>query len=65
MKPEELRVAGVMAWAIVWSVIAVSLVTTVSNWVLLVGSGVLPPLMMLRMWAASAQTVPAHIPKAQ
>ena len=63
MKPEEVKMAVVMAWAIIWSVIAVSLVTSVSNWILVVGAGVLPPLMILWMWHPSVQAVPAHIPK--
>ena len=61
MKLEDMKVAVVIAWALVWSVIAVSLASSVSNWILLVGSGVLPPLMILRMWHPPARTVSARI----
>ena len=66
MKPEEMKIAVVIAWALVWSVVAVSLVSSVSNWIMLVGSGVLPPLMILRLWHPRAQSVsvPAPIRKA-
>lgn len=58
---EQMKIAVVIAWALIWSVIAVSLVSSVSNWILLVGSGVLPPLMILRMWHPPARTVSARI----
>ncbi len=59
MTPEEIKGAVVTAWGLIWSVIAVSLVTSISGWVLLVGAGVLPPLMILWMWHPPAQPVPA------
>jgi hypothetical protein len=61
MKPEDMKIAVVIAWALVWSVIAVSLVSSASNWFLLVGSGVLPPLMILWMWHPAARTVFARV----
>ncbi len=61
----DMKIAVLIAWTLVWSVIAVSLVTSVSNWILLVGSGVLPPLMMLWMWHAPAQAVPVGIREAR
>jgi len=60
MKPEEMKMAAVIAWALIWSVIAVSLVTSVSSWILLVGAGVLPPLVIVRMWHPLARTVLAN-----
>jgi hypothetical protein len=57
MKLEDIELAVVLAWALIWSVIAVSLVSSVSNWILMVGSGVLPPLMILRMWRPPVTTV--------
>jgi hypothetical protein len=48
-----------MAWAIIWSLVAVSLVSSTRNWIMLVASGVLPALMILRMWHPPAQTVSA------
>ena len=65
MKPEDMKIAVVIAWALIWSVIAVSLVSSASNWILLVGSGVLPPLMIVRMWHPPARTVSASIREAR
>jgi hypothetical protein len=65
MKPEELKMAAVIAWAIVWSVIAVSLVSSASSWVLAVGLGVLPPLALALMWHPLAQPVPATVREAR
>ena len=61
MKPEDLEIAVVLAWALIWSVIAVALASSPSNWVLLVALGVLPPLLILRMWRPPLCTVPARI----
>ena len=65
MNPEELKMAAVIAWAIVWSVIAVSLVSSASSWILVVGLGVLPPLVIVRMWHPFARPVPVSIPRAR
>ena len=65
MKLEDMKIAVVIAWALIWSVIAVSLVSSASSWILLVGSGVLPPLMILRMWHPPARTVSASIREAR
>ena len=65
MKLEDMKIAVVIAWALIWSVIAVSLVSSVGNWILVVGSGVLPPLMILRMWHPPARTVSARIREAR
>jgi len=55
-----MKIAVVMAWAIIWSIIAVSLVSSAGNWILLVGAGVLPPLAIVRLWHPFAQAVPAR-----
>jgi hypothetical protein len=60
MPVEDIMAAAVIAWALICIVIAVTLTTSVSSWALLVGSAVLPPLLMLRMWPL-ARTVPARI----
>jgi hypothetical protein len=65
MKPEDMKIAVVIAWALIWSVIAVSLASSVSNWILVVGAGVLPPLMILRLWQPAVQTVSARIREAR
>jgi hypothetical protein len=61
MNREELQIAAVIAWAIIWSVIAVSLVSSASSWILMVGLGALPPLVIVRMWHPLVRTVPAVI----
>ena len=65
MKLEDMKIAVVIAWALIWSVIAVSLVSSASSWILVVGSGVLPPLMILWMWHPAARTVSARIREAR
>jgi hypothetical protein len=58
MQLEHMRAAVAVAWVLTWGVIAVSLnVSSASSWILLVGSGVLPPLMLLRMWHPPARTM--------
>ena len=58
---EDMKTAVVIAWAIVWSVIAVSLVTSFTSWIVVVGSGVLPAFVMMKMWHPLERTVPAII----
>ena len=65
MTLEDMKTPVVIAWALIWSVLAVSLASSASSWVLLVGSGALPPLMILWMWQPPARTVPAVIRKAR
>ena len=65
MTVEDTKLAVVIAWALIWGVIAVSLASSVSNWILMVGSGVLPPLMILRMWHPPARTAPAAVREAR
>ena len=65
MTLEEMKISVVIAWALVWSVIAVSLVSSASSWFVLAGSGVLPPLMILWMWHPVARTVTARIREAR
>ena len=60
----DMKAAVVIAWALIWGVIAVSLVSSASSWILVVGLGVLPPLMILRMWPP-ARTAPAGIREAR
>ena len=62
---EHMKIAVVIAWALIWSVIAVSLASSVGNWILVVGAGVLPPLMILRMWHPPGRAVPAGIREAR
>ena len=61
MTLEEMKISVVIAWALVWAVIAVSLVSSASSWFVLAGSGVLPPLMILWMWQRAARIAPAVI----
>jgi hypothetical protein len=61
MKPEEVKMAVLIAWALVWSVMAVSLVSSVSGWILVAGLGVLPPFLIVRMWRPPVQIVPLPV----
>jgi hypothetical protein len=46
-----MKTAVVGAWVLAWGVMALSVnLSSASSWILLVGSGVLPPLVLLRMW---------------
>ncbi len=65
MTPDDMKTAVVIAWALIWSVVAVSLVSVVSSWFLFVASGVLPPLMILWMWHPAARTVFASLREAR
>jgi hypothetical protein len=65
MELEDMKIAVVIAWALIWSVIAVSLVSSAGNWILVVGLGVLPALMVWRMWQPVARTVAARIREAR
>jgi hypothetical protein len=65
MKSEELTMAAVIAWVLIWGVVAVSLASSVSHWILLVGAGVLPPLMIVRMWHPPVRTVPVGTRRAR
>ena len=62
MQLEHMNTAVVVAWVLTWGVIAVSLNVSSASWILLFGSGVLPPLMLLRMWHPPAQTMSESIP---
>jgi hypothetical protein len=58
MQLEHVKTAVVGAWMLAWGVMALSVdVTSISSWILFVGSGVLPPLLLLRMWHQPAQTI--------
>ena len=43
---EHMKIAIVLSWAIICTVVAVSLVSSVGNWPLIVGLGVLPLLIL-------------------
>ena len=64
MNSTELKMAAVIAWAIIWGVIAVSLVSSAGSWILAIGLGVVPPLVIVWMWHPLARTVPAIIREA-
>lgn len=61
MPLEDMKIAAVIAWAIIWSVIAVFLVSAPGSWILVVGSGVLPPLVIVWMCHRRPRPVPAII----
>jgi len=62
MQLEHMKTAVVVAWVLTWGVMAVSLnMNSASSWVLLVASGVLPTLVLLRMWQPPAPALPEGI----
>jgi hypothetical protein len=62
MLHERMKTAIVGAWMLAWSVIALSVdVNTASGWIVLVASGVLPPLMLLRLWQTPTPTMSESI----
>jgi hypothetical protein len=62
MQLEHVKTAIVGAWMLAWGVMALSVdVRSASSWILFVGSGVLPPLLLLRMWRQPGQTMSESI----
>jgi hypothetical protein len=62
MQVEHVKAAVVGAWVLAWGVMALSIeLSSPSGWILLIGSGVLPPLMLLRLWRPPAQTTSESI----
>jgi hypothetical protein len=59
---EHVKTAVVGAWILAWGVVALSVnVNSASSWVLLIGLGVLPPLLLLRMWRQPTQSLSESI----
>jgi purine-cytosine permease-like protein len=50
MKLPDITIAVVLALAIICTVVAVSLLNFPGNWLLAIGGGVLPLIIILRMW---------------
>jgi hypothetical protein len=62
MQREYMKTAIVGAWMLAWGVMALSVdVSSASSWILFVGSGVLPPLLLLRLWRQPGQTMSESI----
>jgi hypothetical protein len=62
MQLEHRKTGVALGWVLTCGVMAVSLnVSSASDWVLLIGLGVLPPLMLLRMWHPPAPTLSERI----
>jgi hypothetical protein len=62
MQLKHMKTAVVFVWVLMCGVMALSLnVSSVSSWLLLVGFGVLPPLLLSRMWHPPAQTMSESI----
>ena len=61
----NMKAAIAVAWVLTWGAMAMSLnVSSVSNWILLIGSGALPPLMLLTMWHQPALSMSESIREA-
>ena len=62
MQLEHMKTGVALGWVLTCGVMAVSLnVSSASDWILLIGLGVLPPIMLLRIWHAPAQTLSERI----
>ena len=62
MQPKHMKTAVVGAWVLGLAAIALMVnVSSVGGWMLLVGLGVLPPFMLLRLWREPAQTTSESI----
>ena len=62
MQVKHVKSAVVAAWVLGLAAVAVSgEVTSATGWMFLVGLGVLPPLVLLRMWHQPAQTMSESI----
>ncbi len=62
MKREHTKTVVVGAWVLAWTVMALSAnVSSASGWILVVGPGLLPPLMLLWLWRPPAQTISESI----
>jgi len=62
MQTEQLKTSIVAGWILVMVAIALSLnLGSATGWLLLVGIGLLPPLMLFRVWQQPAQTMSESI----
>jgi hypothetical protein len=62
MQLNHLKSAVVGAWVLGLAAVALSFeVTSASGWMFLVGLGLLPPLVLLRMWRQPGQTMSESI----
>jgi hypothetical protein len=62
MTLEHAKIGVAGGWLLGWAAIALSVdPSSAIGWALLVGSGLLPPLMLSRMWNPPAQTLSESI----
>ena len=62
MQRKHMKTAVIVAWVLACGVMALLLnVTSASGWAILIGSAVVPPLVLLQMWRPPAQTMSESI----
>jgi hypothetical protein len=62
MQHEHMKIAVGGAWVLACSVMALSVgVNSASGWIVLVGLGLLPPLMLFRFWRPPVRTMSESI----
>jgi hypothetical protein len=62
MQHEHMKIAVGGAWVLACSVMALSVgVNSASGWIVLVALGLLPPLMLYRLWRPPARTISESI----
>ena len=65
MKPESIKALIVAGWVLGLGAIALSLnLTSVAGWTVLLGLGLLPPVILLRLWRQPEQTTSESIREA-
>ena len=58
MSIEERKLAVVIAWAMVVTVVGLTAsFTTVAEWMIFAGAGMIPPAVVLHFWPAPLQTI--------
>ena len=62
MQDKQMKTAVIGTWVLACGVIGLLLsVSSTTGWILLIGSAVVPPLVLLQMWRPPAQTMSESI----
>ena len=62
MKLEQMSLLAAAGWVLAWvGIVLLVHVGSTMGWILLVGAGIIPPCLLLRMWRRPAQTMSESI----
>lgn len=65
MKLEQVSLLAAAGWVLAWvGIVLLVHVGSTMGWILLVGAGIVPPCILLRMWRRPAQTMSESIREA-